>query len=193
MCAVRQLRPGTGCLWCNGLIDGTQLALEAKTDEERKAQDYGVREPNPSVITLNAVAAGQAVNNFLFDFLDLRPDVESGNSVYQHHYFLRDTVQNVVPRKDPDCRECEKKAGSRRRDEVADGKWCRTANVVQDTIVHRHRRIPEANPGGVIAESMNPAGHGADKIRAKKLARRSGPISPGSRNVLPGSRPASKR
>ena len=47
MCAVRQLRPGTGCLWCNGLIDGTQLAIEAKTDEERKAQDYGVRETRP--------------------------------------------------------------------------------------------------------------------------------------------------
>ena len=59
MCAVRQLRPGTGYLWCNGLIDGTQLAIKAKIDEERKAQDYGVREPSPSVITLNAVAAGQ--------------------------------------------------------------------------------------------------------------------------------------
>ena len=53
-----------------GLIDGTQLAIEAKTDEERKDQDYGVSEPNPSVITLNAVAAGQAVNDFLFDFLE---------------------------------------------------------------------------------------------------------------------------
>ena len=109
MCAVRQLRPGTGCLWCNGLIDGTQLAIEAKTDEERKAQDYGVREPNPSVITLNAVAAGQAVNDFLFDFLDLRP--ESGDAVYQHHHFLRHAVQNVVPRKDPDCRECGRRLG----------------------------------------------------------------------------------
>ena len=109
MCAVRQLRPGTGCLWCNGLIDGTQLAIEAKTDEERKAQDYGVREPNPSVITLNAVAAGQAVNDFLFDFLDLRP--KSSDAVYQHHHFLRHTVQNVVPRKDPECLECGRRLG----------------------------------------------------------------------------------
>ncbi len=109
MCAVRKLRPGTGCLWCNGLIDGTQLAIEAKTDEERKAQDYGVREPNPSVITLNAVAAGHAANDFLFDFLDLRPT--SGDAVYQHHHFLRSTSQNVVPRKDPNCRECGKRLG----------------------------------------------------------------------------------
>ncbi len=109
MCAVRQLRPGHGCLWCNGLIDGTQLAIEAKTDEERRAQDYGVSEPNPSVITLNAVAAGQAVNDFLFDFLDLRPG-HSG-AVYLHHHFLRDMAQKVVPRKDPDCRECGRRLG----------------------------------------------------------------------------------
>ena len=109
MSAVRHLRPGKGCLWCNGLIDGTQLSIEAKTDEERKDQDYGVREPNPSVITLNAVAAGQAVNDFLFDFLDLRPG--DGDVVYQHHHFLKDTAQKVLPRKDPDCRECGRRLG----------------------------------------------------------------------------------
>ena len=102
MCAIRQLRSGTACLWCNGLIDGTQLALEAKTDEERKAQDYGVGEANPSVTTLNAVAAGHAVNDFLFDFPDLR--TESGDAVYQHHHFLRNTVQSVIPRKVPNGR-----------------------------------------------------------------------------------------
>ena len=109
MCAVRQLRPGTGCLWCNGLIDGTQLAIEAKTDGERAAQDYGVREPDPSVITLNAVAAGHAVNEFLFDFLDLR--AESGDATYQHHHFLRHAVRNVFPRKDPNCQECGRRLG----------------------------------------------------------------------------------
>jgi len=109
MSAVRQLRPGVGCLWCNELIDGTQLAIEAKTDEERKAQNYGAIEPNPSVITLNAVAAGQAVNDFLFDFLDLRS--EGGPSVYQHHHFLRHAVQKVIPRKDSSCLECGGRLG----------------------------------------------------------------------------------
>ena len=47
MCAVRHIRPGTGCLWCNGLIDPAQLAIEAKSDSERKEQAYGVQEPNP--------------------------------------------------------------------------------------------------------------------------------------------------
>ena len=104
MCAVRHIRPGIGCLWCNGLIDSTQLAIEAKSDDERKEQAYGVQEPNPSVITLNAVAAAHAVNDFLFDFLGLRTrDVEAD---YQHFHFDRDKPQRVMPRRDSDCTEC---------------------------------------------------------------------------------------
>ena len=109
MCAVRQLRPGKGCLWCNGLIDATQLAIEAKTDEERKSQAYGVEEPSPSVITLNAVAAAQAVNDFLFDFLNLRS--KNTATTYQHHYFLKGVSQGVIPRIDPGCRECSGRLG----------------------------------------------------------------------------------
>lgn len=109
MSVVRHLRPGKGCLWCNGLIDTTQLAIEAKTDEERKNQAYGVQEPNPSVITLNAVTAAHAVNDFLFDFLDLRPKpIETG---YQHYHFLQGIIKNVIPRHDPDCLECSRRLG----------------------------------------------------------------------------------
>ena len=85
MCAIRQIRPGEGCLWCNELIDSGQLAIEAKSDEERKAQAYGTNEPNPSVITMNAVAAAHGVNDFLFDFLALRDD---GDTQFAHHLFL---------------------------------------------------------------------------------------------------------
>ena len=109
MCAVRHIRPGTGCLWCNGLIDPTQLAIEAKSDSERKEQAYGVQEPNPSVITLNAVAAAHAVNDFLFDFLGLRSgDVEAA---YQHFHFDRGKAQRVLPRRDAECRECVHRLG----------------------------------------------------------------------------------
>ena len=104
MCAVRHIRPGTGCLWCNGLIDPTQLAVEAKSDSERKEQAYGVQEANPSVITLNAVAAAHAVNDFLFDFLGLRTgDVEAA---YHNFHFDRGKDQRVIPRRSPECREC---------------------------------------------------------------------------------------
>lgn len=103
MSAVRHIRPASGCLWCNGLIDATQLAIEAKSDAERKDQAYGVREPDPSVITLNAVAASHAVNDFLFDFLNLRGEP---TSPYRHMHFLNDVIQDVFPRSDPHCPEC---------------------------------------------------------------------------------------
>jgi hypothetical protein len=76
MSANRPVRPDRGCLWCNQFIDPSILAIESKSDEERKAQAYGVAEPNPSVISLNAVSAAHAVNDFLLDYLALK---EAGN------------------------------------------------------------------------------------------------------------------
>jgi hypothetical protein len=104
MSANRPIRPGHGCLLCNQLIDPTQLAKEAKTDEERKAQAYGVEEPNPSVISLNAVSAAHAVNDFLLDYLGLRPEVSQ--LYYEHFHFLKNTRSLVEPRIDKECSEC---------------------------------------------------------------------------------------
>ena len=104
MSAVRPVRPGEGCLWCNQLIDPHLLSIEAKSDAERRAQAYGVAEPNPSVITLNAVAAAHAVNDFLFHFLDLAQAKHP--LAYQHFHFLYGTVKRVMPRKDEGSREC---------------------------------------------------------------------------------------
>ncbi len=104
MSANRPLRPGHGCLLCNELIDATQLAKEAKTDDERKAQAYGVEEPNPSVVSLNAVSAAHAVNDFLLDYLGIRP--ETDQLFYEHFYFLKRQRSLVQPRKDPTCSDC---------------------------------------------------------------------------------------
>lgn len=104
MSVNRPIRPGHGCLLCNQLIDATQLAKEAKTDEERKTQAYGVEEPNPSVISLNAVSAAHAVNDFLLDYLGLRP--EAGQLYYEHFHFLKGTRSLVEPRQDKECSEC---------------------------------------------------------------------------------------
>lgn len=100
----RPVRPDGGCLWCNGLIDSTQLATEAKTDAERQDQAYGVEEPNPSVIALNAVSAGHAVNDFMLDYLGLRP--EAAAVCYDHFHCLKRTHAVVQPRRDADCSEC---------------------------------------------------------------------------------------
>jgi hypothetical protein len=106
---IRHVRPGEGCLWCNGFIPSGQLALEAKSDEERKAQAYGTSEPNPSVISLNAVAAAQGINDFLFDFLGLR---EPGDgALYSHHHHLRRRVSKTMPHVEPECPECVERYG----------------------------------------------------------------------------------
>ncbi len=104
MSANRPLRPGSGCLWCNQLIDPHLLAQEAKTDQERRDQAYGVQQPNPSVISLNAVAASSAVNDFMMDFLGIRGDAETVS--YQHAHHLARRVTSIAPRKDSACPEC---------------------------------------------------------------------------------------
>ncbi|MFT3674212.1 HesA/MoeB/ThiF family protein [Aestuariivirga sp.] len=109
MSAIRTLRPGITCLWCNQLIDPSQLAIESKTDDERAAQAYGTHQPNPSVITMNSVAAAHSTNDFLFDFLDLRTEDER-NSFQHFHYTLR-KFSNVTPRIDLHCSECSRPSG----------------------------------------------------------------------------------
>ena len=104
MSANRSVRPGRGCLWCSQLIDPTQLAKEAKSDEDRIAQAYGVDEPNPSVISLNAISASHAVNDFLLDYLSLRS--EPPVLYFEHYHFLTDKRKLVEPRHDPECSEC---------------------------------------------------------------------------------------
>ena len=99
----RPVRPSQGCLWCNELIDPTMLAKEAKSDQERKDQAYGVEEPNPSVITLNAVAASHAINDFLLDYLNLRGEMPVR---YEHLHFLNEKRMLVEPTTDAECTEC---------------------------------------------------------------------------------------
>ena len=99
----RAVRPGEGCLWCNGLIDPTRIAIESKTEEQRKAEAYGTEEANPSVITLNAIAAAHATNDFLFYFLGLRNGSELR---YEHYHFVQQSAKHVIPRRDAGCAEC---------------------------------------------------------------------------------------
>jgi hypothetical protein len=59
---------GGGCLSCNQLIPPDRLQEESLTPEERRRQAYVTDHAvtAPSVITLNALAAAQAANDFLF-------------------------------------------------------------------------------------------------------------------------------
>jgi hypothetical protein len=104
MSVNRPVRPGVGCLWCNQLIDPSQLAKEAKTDAERIVQNYGVEEPNPSVISLNGISAAHSVNDFLLNYLSLRPESEA--LFYEYFHCLTGKRDLVSPRQDESCSEC---------------------------------------------------------------------------------------
>lgn len=106
--ATRRVLPyaGGGCLSCNKMIPPRQLQAESLSPEEREAQRY-VEDPNvtvPSVITLNARAASQATDDFLFGFQGLLQ--ENAASGYYLHYPRERKWMPVGIANDPGCIHC---------------------------------------------------------------------------------------
>ncbi len=56
---TRRILPGEGCMWCNGLIDPAELAIDMHPGQEREAARYVDEAPAPSVIALNTLAAAK--------------------------------------------------------------------------------------------------------------------------------------
>lgn len=104
---VRMSTPGSGCLQCNGLIPAWRLTEEATCEVQRRRQRY-IDDENvhaPSVITLNAVAAARAVDDWLMTFGGLvDPNVGADHWV-EYHPLTDDTVENQ-PARSPDCSHC---------------------------------------------------------------------------------------
>jgi hypothetical protein len=101
----RPVLPGKGCLWCNGLITPSGLQRESASIAEVQAQQY-VNDPlvvSPSVITLNATAAAEAANDFLFRLVGLRR--EDASDAYLAFRPLQRDVRFEEPRLDPECPE----------------------------------------------------------------------------------------
>ncbi len=103
---VHPVVPSRGCLLCNGLIPSGRLQQEMETPAERRFQRY-VDDKDvvaPSVITLNAVAASHAVNDFLFAITGLtNTDSPPG---YLRILPRSRRVQFESPRKDSSCPHC---------------------------------------------------------------------------------------
>lgn len=104
-----------GCLWCNGLIPPGRLQQEAATEAEEKQQRYvdDPTVPAPSVITLNAVGASYAANEFLFNILGLRTNGDRATRPYFRADSLSGEVLFDEPRVDLACPECSKTQVSR--------------------------------------------------------------------------------
>ena len=102
----RLVTPVSGCLWCNGFIDRVKLQQEALAAGERQRQAYidDPDVPSPSVISLNALAASQAVSDFMFYLVGLAED-----KMHQSYRRFEPTAASLwhdVPRKDPNCIQC---------------------------------------------------------------------------------------
>lgn len=108
---VRPLQPGTMCLWCNPpLISPARLQEEALTPLQRRQQRY-VEDDEvaaPSVITLNALAASQAVNDYMLITVGLAGAGSEWKWTRTHPAASRTTDRMVCesPRQDSDCPEC---------------------------------------------------------------------------------------
>lgn len=107
--AVRMLSPGQGCLWCNNLIRPDRLNDESKDKEILRRQRYidDERVNAPSVITLNSVAAGHAVNNYLFSLMGLSAAEENLPwAYYQPLEAGSSPMWFEKPIQDANCSEC---------------------------------------------------------------------------------------
>jgi hypothetical protein len=107
---VRPVLPGFGCLWCNGLIDPARLQEEATSAAQLARQRYidDAEVRAPSVITLNAVAAAHAANEFMLSVTGMLPrDYEP--CWQRFHPTAQRSIDRVIaeiPRRDAACIEC---------------------------------------------------------------------------------------
>lgn len=108
--AVRTLGNRPGCLRCNGLIDLRRLGQESVGNPEQVKNQQYVNEPEvhaPSVITLNAVGAGWAADQFMQYMVGLQSlptDFQVLRTGFEEHAPTPVTLQE--PNADPDCHVC---------------------------------------------------------------------------------------
>jgi hypothetical protein len=111
--AVRFVTPDSGCLVCAGAISQRLLNAEALTELDQKAQRY-VDDPDvqePSVISLNSIAAAHATTDFLFYLTGLHdPGVDLAHQLFEPR---SRTFGNVRFARDPDCNFCGRGEASR--------------------------------------------------------------------------------
>ncbi|MCT9004600.1 ThiF family adenylyltransferase [Streptomyces rhizosphaerihabitans] len=101
---TRLLLPGTGCLWCDGLINPTDLAIDMHTPADRAAAQYVPGMPAASVLPLNALTAAEAVSHFMHAVSCLHDDdLDHANILHRPRTRTRDLMNSSTK---PDCRWC---------------------------------------------------------------------------------------
>lgn len=106
---TRLLLPGHGCLWCNQLINPTDLAVEMLPDAERRQAQYVPGVPAPSVMALNGLAASEAANHFMLATACLH----TSNEIVDLRYRPRAREHDVItPRQSERCDWCNPTAAA---------------------------------------------------------------------------------
>jgi ThiF family len=101
---ARFFAPGEGCMWCNQLIDPTELAIDMHPEHERQPARYVDDVPAPSVITLNGIATAEALSHFMLAVSSLHHDPDDTASIL-HLPRLRERALQTQ-RQDPNCPWC---------------------------------------------------------------------------------------
>jgi molybdopterin/thiamine biosynthesis adenylyltransferase len=103
--AVRPVLPHRGCLHCASLIDPIRLREEGRTEEERVAQNYlDIPEVvDPSVISLNGIAASHAVTTMLLWATGLLEDAALRHTLF---FPRRGEALVVNTQRKPECPFC---------------------------------------------------------------------------------------
>jgi hypothetical protein len=112
-CVSRSVRPGYGCLWCNGLISSAKLQDEAVPSALKHGYAYvdDAEVIAPSVVTMNAVACAHAADDFLFHVTGLKFDAAEG--AWYRWNSRRSQSSYDLPRSDSQCLECSASDASR--------------------------------------------------------------------------------
>lgn len=101
---TRLLIPGKTCMWCDGLINPTNLAVDMHRLEERRLARYLDEVPAPSVIALNSLAVAEAVNHFMLAVTALHENTDDTATIL-HRPRTRER-DLVISRQDPTCTTC---------------------------------------------------------------------------------------
>lgn len=112
--ATRLVMPGTGCMWCDGLIDPTDLAIDMMNPSDRAAAQYVPGVPAASVMPLNMLAVGEALTHFLHAVTCLHDeDLDIAGVLHRPLSRERDVL---LSRRDDQCRWCSSGAQLARGD-----------------------------------------------------------------------------
>lgn len=111
---VQMLAPGLGCLICGGILNPEEIRRDLLNDFERKSDPYisGIREPQPSVISLNSTVASLAVTMFLAATAGI-----PSKARFQLYNAISGNLRGVVNLPNPVCVVCSSNGALGRGDE----------------------------------------------------------------------------